>query len=106
MGKIWLFTDAEITFVLTSGGHNAGIVAEPGHGHRNYQVVTRTSPGHYVDLEAWAATAPHKDGSWWPEWVAWLQKRSGAPVTPPGIGAATKGYAPLCEAPGSYVLQA
>jgi polyhydroxyalkanoate synthase len=103
--KILLFTDAEITFVLTSGGHNAGIVSEPGRAHRNYQVMTRTSPGHYADPDAWAAAAPRKQGSWWPEWAAWLQKRSGAPVTPPGMGAATKGYAALCDAPGTYVLQ-
>ncbi len=29
--KIHLLTRADITFVLTSGGHNAGIVSEPGH---------------------------------------------------------------------------
>jgi len=104
--KIHLFTDAEITFLLTSGGHNAGIVSEPGHGHRNYQVMTRTSTGHYVDPDAWAAAAPRKEGSWWPEWVAWLEKRSSAPVAPPEMGAATKGYAALCDAPGTYVLEA
>jgi polyhydroxyalkanoate synthase len=104
--KIHLFTDAEVTFVLTSGGHNRGIVAAHGIGHRNYQVMTRTSTGHYANPDAWAAVAPRKEGSWWPEWVAWLEKRSVAPVTPPGIGAATKGYAALCDAPGNYVLQA
>ena len=104
--KIHLFTDAEITFLLTSGGHNAGIVSEPGHGHRNYQVMTRTSTGHYVDPDAWAAAAPRKEGSWWREWVAWLEKRSSAPVAPPEMGAATKGYAALCDAPGTYVLEA
>jgi polyhydroxyalkanoate synthase subunit PhaC len=103
--KIHLFTDAEITFLLTSGGHNAGIVSEPGRRHRNYQVMTRTSAGHYADPDAWAAAAPRKEGSWWPEWTAWLEKRSGAPVKPPDIGAAAKGLAALCDAPGTYVLQ-
>ena len=28
--KLHLFTDTELTFVLTNGGHNAGIVSEPG----------------------------------------------------------------------------
>jgi polyhydroxyalkanoate synthase len=102
--KIHLFTDAEITFVLTSGGHNGGVVAQPGRGHRSYQVMTRTSNGRYYDPDSWAAAAPRKEDSWWPEWVAWLEKRSGAPVKPPRIGAAT--YAPLCDAPGTYVLQA
>ena len=35
-------TDTEITFLLTSGGHNAGIVSEPGHNDRSYQVTTKT----------------------------------------------------------------
>src|SRR3546814_9287671 len=40
--KIHLLTDTDVTFVLTSGGHNAGIMSEPGHPHRHYQVLTRT----------------------------------------------------------------
>jgi poly[(R)-3-hydroxyalkanoate] polymerase subunit PhaC len=103
--KIHLFTDAEVTFLLTSGGHNGGVVSEPGKGHHNYQVMTRTSTDHYSDPDAWAAAAARKEGSWWPEWVAWLEKRSGVPVPPPRMGAA-KGYAPLCDAPGTYVLEA
>ncbi len=39
--KIHLLTDTEVTFLLTSGGHNAGIVSEPGHPRRSYQVLTR-----------------------------------------------------------------
>jgi polyhydroxyalkanoate synthase len=37
--KIHLFTDTDVTFVLTSGGHNAGIVSEPGHPGRHYSIV-------------------------------------------------------------------
>jgi polyhydroxyalkanoate synthase len=103
--KIHLFTDAEITFLLTSGGHNGGIVAEPGRGHRSYQVMTRSSTSPYADPDAWAASAPRQEGSWWPEWTAWLEKRSGAPVPPPEMGAAGKGYAAICDAPGTFVLQ-
>lgn len=101
--KIHLFTDAEVTFALASGGHNGGIVAAPGRGHQSFQLLTRKSAGHYLDPDTWAAAAPRKDGSWWPEWVAWLTARSGSPVSPPAIGAA--GYAPLCDAPGTYVLE-
>jgi polyhydroxyalkanoate synthase len=103
--KIHLFTDAEITFLLTSGGHNGGIVAEPGRGHRKYQVTTRTRTSHYADPDAWAAATPRREGSWWPEWIAWLEKQSGTPVPPPGIGASMRGFAALCDAPGTYVLQ-
>jgi polyhydroxyalkanoate synthase len=101
--KIHLLTDTEITFLLTTGGHNAGIVSEPGRAGRSYQVLTRASADRHLDPEAWLAAAPRTDGSWWPEWLAWLDARSGPPTAPPGLGA--KGYSPLCEAPGRYVLQ-
>jgi polyhydroxyalkanoate synthase len=101
--KLNLLTDTEITFVLTNGGHNAGIVSEPGHPHRHFRVATRPAEGHCDDPDAWAASAALKNGSWWLEWSRWLAARSGTPVSPPTLGAA--GYAPLGEAPGTYVLQ-
>lgn len=103
--KIQLLTDTEVTYLLTTGGHNAGIVSEPGHDGRSFQVTTKKSDDHYVDPETWLAQAPRKEGSWWPEWVAWLNARSGDPVAPPFSGAAAAGYAPLGDAPGTYVLQ-
>src|SRR5581483_4400218 len=39
--KIGLAADVPVTFVLTSGGHNAGIVSEPGHRGRSYRIATR-----------------------------------------------------------------
>ena len=103
--KLHLLTDTEITFVLTSGGHNAGIVAEPGHQHRHYRVMTRPAEGQYHDPDLWTGSAPLKGGSWWPEWVDWLARRSGDVVLPPGMGRPGKGITPLCDAPGSYVRQ-
>jgi polyhydroxyalkanoate synthase len=101
--KLHLLSDAEITFVLTSGGHNVGIVSEPGHANRHYRVGTRQSDGQYVDPDRWMASAQLKDGSWWPEWAAWLDARSGKLAAQPPIGA--RGYEPLCDAPGTYVLE-
>jgi polyhydroxyalkanoate synthase len=101
--KFNLLTDAEVTFLLTSGGHNAGIVSEPGHAHRHYRVATKGVEDRYVDPEGWLRTMPASEGSWWPEWVAWLDARSGARGAPPKMGA--REYAPLCDAPGSYVLE-
>jgi len=101
--KINFLTDAAVTYLLASGGHNAGIVSEPGHDHRSFQMLTRKADDHYVDPETFLAQAPQKAGSWWPEWTAWLAARSGEPVAPPAMGG--PGRAVLADAPGSYVLQ-
>ena len=100
--KIHLLTDTEVTFLLTSGGHNAGIVSEPGHRGRTYQMATRPADGAYVDPDRWADSEPRREGSWWPEYAGWLAARSGRPVKPPEIGGGA--LAPLGEAPGTYVL--
>jgi polyhydroxyalkanoate synthase len=103
--KISLQTETDVTYLLTSGGHNAGVISEPGHDGHSFQVMTKKANDHYVDPDAYLAAAPRKDGSWWPEWVAWLATRSGAASAPPSMGAAAAGYAPLCDAPGTYVFQ-
>jgi polyhydroxyalkanoate synthase len=103
--KINLQTDTDVTYLLTGGGHNAGIVSEPGHDGRSFQVMTKRADDRYLDPDTFLQVAPRKQGSWWPEWIAWLNARSGAPVAPPSMGAAQAGYAPLGDAPGTYVLQ-
>jgi polyhydroxyalkanoate synthase len=103
--KLHLFTDADLTFVLTGGGHNAGIVSEPGHPHRGYHLGRRRPGDRYVDPETWQATTARHEGSWWPAWQEWLQGHSGGPVAPPALGAPDRGYPPLGSAPGIYVLQ-
>ncbi|WP_317205395.1 PHA/PHB synthase family protein [Janthinobacterium sp.] len=95
----------EITFVLTSGGHNAGIVSEPGHPRRHYQMQTRPYGGPYVAADAWAAAAPRHEGSWWTAWTDWLAARSAAPGAPPAMGAPEMGYPIVGEAPGDYVME-
>jgi len=101
--KINFMTDTDVTYLLATGGHNAGIVSEPGPDGRGFQVMTRKADDRYIDPETFLAQAPQKQGSWWPEWVAWLAARSGEPVVPPAMGAAD--HAPLADAPGTYVLQ-
>ncbi len=103
--KLHLLTDTEVTFLLTSGGHNAGIVSEPGHPRRRYRLATKRHDQRYVDPDQWLTTATAKEGSWWPEWVAWLGARSTALAPPPPVGAPEKGYLPLADAPGTYVLE-
>ena len=103
--KFHLLTSADVTFLLTNGGHNAGIVSAPGHPRRHYRVASKRDGDHYLDPDGWLAEASVKEGSWWPEWAAWLDAHSGAPVAPPAMGNPAKGYRPLGDAPGSYVRQ-
>ena len=103
--QIHLLTDVEVTFLLTTGGHNAGIVSAPGRADRSYQLVTRRADDPYLEPPAWTARAPRQAGSWWLEWTRWLDRRSGAAGPPPQMGAPSEGYPVLSDAPGDYVLQ-
>ena len=101
--KVHLLLDTEVTFILTNGGHNAGVVSEPGHRGRFYRVATRAEESRYVDPDAWLAHATRREGSWWPEWMEWLSARSGAEVTPPQLGTEDAPYRAIADAPGTYV---
>lgn len=101
--KLHQESPAEITFTLTNGGHNAGVVNPPGNPRRHYQLLTRPAGGSPMAPDEWLAMAPEAQGSWWPAWLAWLQARSGKPTKPPHMGART--YPPVADAPGSYVLE-
>jgi len=103
--KIHLLSDAEVTFLLTRGGHNAGIISPPGHPRRRYRVATRHAGGRYIDPDTWFASTSDREGSWWPEWIAWLDARSGRKVDPPTMGAASEPWRALTDAPGTYVLE-
>lgn len=102
--KIHAQTNADVTFVLSNGGHNAGIVSPPGKERRYHQIAARDDLATYLDPDSWQAQAVHHDGSWWPCWRGWLANHSGMPVTTPPMGAPRKGLKPICDAPGTYVL--
>ncbi len=103
--KIHLLSDAEeVTFLLTSGGHNAGIVSEIGHPRRTYQVETRPAKHNYVGPDTWQERTPTQQGSWWPVWQNWLAERSTKEqVAPPEMG--SQRHQPISDAPGTYVMQ-
>ncbi|HVP59032.1 MAG TPA: alpha/beta fold hydrolase [Myxococcaceae bacterium] len=103
--KIHLLNEGDVTFVLASGGHNAGIVSEPSHPHRSYRVRHRPAGERYVGPVEWEALAERHEGSWWPEWERWLSEHSGAPTKPPPLGVPGRGYEVLDDAPGRYVLE-
>jgi len=103
--KIKLLSDTDVTFLLTSGGHNAGIISEPGHPRRHYRMSTKREGEPYIAPEEWFATIEPKEGSWWPTWQEWLAERSGERGKPPTLGKPAAGYAALGDAPGTYVLE-
>lgn len=103
--KLHLFADTPITFVLTSGGHNAGIVSEPGHAHRHFRIADTAADAAYRDPQEWLAETDPKDGSWWTAFAQWLAALSGTSAPPPKIGAQSGAYKALCDAPGTYVMQ-
>ena len=104
--KIHYLSDTDVTFVLTSGGHNAGIVSEVGRRNRYYRIAGKTDAEPCVDADAWAAQAEPREGSWWPAWQEWLAGLSSPKrVAPPPMGAPDKGLAVLEDAPGTYVHQ-
>ena len=103
--KINLVSDTDVTFVLTSGGHNAGIVSEPDHRHRHFRVSHRLSGETYIDPDTWYLGNASTEGSWWPVWAEWLERKSAGRFAPPRLGAPDKGYPPVCSAPGQYVFE-
>ena len=103
--RLHLLADApEITFLLTSGGHNAGIISPPEQSHRHYRIATGFEGDSYIDPDTWLERTAVKPGSWWGAWQSWLAARSGPLVEAPHVG--SQPYPPLENAPGSYVRKA
>jgi polyhydroxyalkanoate synthase len=100
--KIHRLCGGPVDFVLASGGHNAGIVSEPGHPNRSYRTAPpRSAQSGYRGPDAWLEQAETVDGSWWPYWQQWLAGHAGgARVAPPAMDA----DGALGAAPGVYVL--
>lgn len=103
--KMHLAPTSEITFVLASGGHNAGIVSEPGRPGRTYQIRVQKPEDQYIDPDHWQAETPVREGSWWPEWQSWLARYSSEKVAPPSMGTAGGKYRVRRDAPGIYVRE-
>ena len=103
--KIRLLTDVPVTFALTDGGHNAGIVSRPDHPRRHHRIATMAADAIYQPPERWLVGTEPVPGSWWAPFQAWLAERSGKRATPPAMGAPEQGLPPLEPAPGRYVRE-
>jgi len=100
--RIGLHGNSEMTFVLSGGGHNSSVVSPPGKAGAYYFTGPSIGMARHIEPDAWLAAAGRKEGSWWPEWLAWLIARTGSGQTaslplPSQI---------LGPAPGTYVLEA
>ena len=85
-----------IRFVLAMSGHIAGVVNPPSankYGHFTGELAATP--------DAWLDAATAHEGSWWPDWDAWVSEYSGgeAPPREPGAGALPA----IEDAPGRYV---
>lgn len=88
-----------VRFVLSGGGHIAGIINPPADKKRAYWInEDKTS-----DPDQWLESATKYDGSWWVDWVPWLKDLSGKEVKSPPMGSDT--YSVIMDAPGTYVLE-
>jgi polyhydroxyalkanoate synthase len=107
--KIHLLTNTNVTFALTTGGHNVGILGLPEKRHglpaRSYMLGERKAGAPYVDPEVWRSQGERQPGSWWPAWFVWLKQHSGKAMAPPEMGARARGFPILAKAPGDYVLE-
>ncbi|SFI48876.1 PHA/PHB synthase family protein [Celeribacter neptunius] len=103
--KLRLFTETDMSFLLVGGGHNGGIVSEPGHRHAHYRQGHWPKSALYEAPETWRDHTEVQDGSWWPAWIDWLRQQSSGSVAPPAMGAEALGYPPLIAAPGRYIHQ-
>jgi len=105
--KIHLLTHTELTFVLSSGGHNVGIVNPPdgpqASAAATHRVAaTRRHGAAFQDARTWYALAEQRPGSWWPTWQRWLGEQSGK-RRPVVAWAGKGGRVVLGDAPGDYV---
>jgi polyhydroxyalkanoate synthase subunit PhaC len=100
-----LTRSSDYTFLLTSGGHNAGIVSGPVHPRRRHRMLTLSNPADTPSPDEWLKRAPLIEGSWWPEWQRWLVAHSDRAQVPARTPAPARGRdgAALADAPGSYV---
>jgi polyhydroxyalkanoate synthase len=87
----------DVRYVLTSGGHIAGIVNPPGP-KPWYEAGKPPNP---ATAQQWREQAEHHSGSWWEDWARWAGRRAGRRTDPPPMG--SERYPALADAPGSYI---
>jgi len=87
-------------FVLCNSGHIQTLINPPG----NPKAHFRVEPAREKSAAEWLEKATQQEGSWWPDWLAWIKKRSGTLVTSP-VALGSLDHRPICDAPGLYVME-
>jgi polyhydroxyalkanoate synthase len=88
-----------VRFVLSSGGHIAGIVNPPG--PKAWYEVAPTDDALPAGASAWRSAAERRAGSWWEDWARWSDEHAGPMQDPPRMG--SERYPVLGDGPGTYV---
>ena len=94
-----LLLGGERRFLLANSGHIQSIINPPG----NPKAWFMENPKLSSDPRAWFYDAKQVDGSWWPTWLEWIQKRSGTQRETLNV-LGNPNYPPMDPAPGTYVL--
>jgi polyhydroxyalkanoate synthase len=89
-----------VRYVLSSGGHIAGIVNPPG--PKAWHEATGDDTAALSDPEAWRRSGTKQNGSWWEDWTAWSESRAGELIKPPHMG--SRKHPAIADAPGEYVF--
>ncbi|MDD0845323.1 class II poly(R)-hydroxyalkanoic acid synthase [Pseudomonas sp. Gutcm_11s] len=85
-------------FVLSNSGHIQSILNPPGNPKATYFENGKMTS----DPRAWYHDAQKKEGSWWPQWLEWIQQRSGEQrETIFSVG--SNKYPAMENSPGTYV---
>jgi polyhydroxyalkanoate synthase len=92
-----------VRFVLTSGGHIAGVVSPAAVGPtRSWYRASARDTVLPSSGALWRDGSVHRVGSWWEDWARWSRGSAGPLRNPPSIG--SQRYPTLGEGPGDYVL--
>ena len=88
-------------FVLAGSGHIAGVVNHPARQKYQYWTGGEAKGEIKGELDAWMKKAEEHAGSWWPDWLAWIEQLDAerVPAREPGTGK----LKPIEDAPGRYV---
>ncbi|MEL7189846.1 MAG: alpha/beta fold hydrolase [Pseudomonadota bacterium] len=98
-----LFGSKNVTYVLSQSGHMQAILNPPTNPKAKYFVQKKR--GKLPETaDEWLQGTEEVKGSWWPLWMEWIQKRSGAKKkAPTAVG--SKAHPALETAPGLYVVE-